>query len=272
MPFFAVPSSPPDNVIALSSSSTTITVSWDIVPPIDQNGIITMYEVFYQPLETFGGVIGTLTRNVSAPDMSVVLTNLQEFVNYNISVRAYTSVGEGLYSGDFTVQTQEGSKLIIFLCYCQKKAYHLYPSPFHAVPARPPDNVTALANSSTTIIVNWDIVPPIDQNGIITIYEVLYQPLETSWTGGVLSVNVTGFSVSITIIEGFLNYIISVRAYTNVGEGHNSDSVLIDGKLQILLELFDCLTNRLSPASSPSFFGVSSDYWRPVQCNMQDNT
>ncbi len=75
-------------------------VTWDMVPAIDQNGIITMYEVQYEPLETFGRQIQTLTMNVSALNMSVTLTELQEFVDYNISVRAFTSAGEGPYSSE----------------------------------------------------------------------------------------------------------------------------------------------------------------------------
>ena len=64
-----------------------------------------MYEVLYEPLETFGGAIETLSRNVSVTDMSVVLMDLEEFVYYNISVRAYTSVGEGPYSDGITELT-----------------------------------------------------------------------------------------------------------------------------------------------------------------------
>ena len=94
----------------MSTSSVQIVVTWDVVPPIDQNGIITMYEVLYQPLETFGGAIQTLTRNVSGTEMSVVLTDLEVFVYYNISVRAYTSVGEGPYSSDVASQTLEDGK------------------------------------------------------------------------------------------------------------------------------------------------------------------
>ena len=101
----AVPASPPDNVTVIVNSTTTIIVTWDSVPPIDQNGIITMYEVLYEPLETFGGAIETLSRNVSVTDMSVVLMDLEEFVYYNISVRAYTSVGEGPYSDGVTKLT-----------------------------------------------------------------------------------------------------------------------------------------------------------------------
>ena len=72
-----------------------------------------MYEVLYQPLETFGGAIGTLTVNVTASEMSVTLTNLQEFVDYNISVRAYTRIGEGPYSEDMTVRTLEDGMQIV---------------------------------------------------------------------------------------------------------------------------------------------------------------
>ena len=105
-----VPASSPENVTVLVDSSTTIEVMWDIVPPIDQNGIITMYEVMYQPLETFNGNISTQTMNVSGTEMSVFLIELQEYVNYTISVRAYTSVGAGPYSNEVTVMTLEDSK------------------------------------------------------------------------------------------------------------------------------------------------------------------
>ena len=40
-----------------------------MVPPIDQNGIITMYEVLYEPLETFSDAIGPLTMNVSSSEI-----------------------------------------------------------------------------------------------------------------------------------------------------------------------------------------------------------
>ncbi len=90
-------------------SSTAIMVTWDMVPAIDQNGIITMYDVRYEPLETFGGLLETQTANMTT-SMSQLLINLEEFVTYNISVRAYTSVGEGPYSVGMTALTLEDSK------------------------------------------------------------------------------------------------------------------------------------------------------------------
>ena len=96
------------NVMATATSPRSISVTWDNVLEIDQNGIITMYEVLYQPLETFDGVIMTQTINVTV--MSANLTDLEEFVNYTISVRAYTTVGAGNYNEEVTVMTPEDSK------------------------------------------------------------------------------------------------------------------------------------------------------------------
>ena len=94
----------------MAESSTTIIVMWEEVPPIDQNGIITIYEVMYTPLETFGGTVEGDTVNVSGLNLSVDLTGLEEYVNYTISVRTSTSVGAGPYSVAVTVLTLEDSK------------------------------------------------------------------------------------------------------------------------------------------------------------------
>ncbi len=92
----------------MAISSTSVMVTWDMVPPIDQNGDITMYEVLYQPLETFSNTLQSLTVNTP---VTVILTNLQEYVEYNISVRAYTSEGEGPCSTDIIERTFEDGKL-----------------------------------------------------------------------------------------------------------------------------------------------------------------
>ena len=94
-------------------SSTDIMVTWDVVPPMDQNGNITQYEVLYKPLETFNRQISTQTMIVSGSEMSLILMNLEEFVSYNISIRAYTSAGEGPYSNEITATTLQDGK---YLC------------------------------------------------------------------------------------------------------------------------------------------------------------
>ena len=108
----AGPASAPDNVETVVTSSTSILVRWNDVPLIDQNGIITDYELRYIPHETFGNVISMQIVNTS--DMFYLLDNLEEYVNYTISVRAFTSVGPGPYSDPITKQTlQDGKKYMI---------------------------------------------------------------------------------------------------------------------------------------------------------------
>ena len=108
-----VPANPPQKVRATPNSSTTIVVMWEEVIPIDQNGVITMYEVMYTPLEVFAGAIGTGIKNVTSHSSSVVLTDLEEYVFYNISVRAYTQVGHGNFSSPTTQRTNEDGKILI---------------------------------------------------------------------------------------------------------------------------------------------------------------
>ena len=94
---------------ATAISSTEMMVTWGEVPPIDQNGIITIYEVQYEPLQ-FMESLSTLVTNTT--DMAVNLTNLQEYVEYNISVRAYTFIGFGPFSTEITERTFEDGKYL----------------------------------------------------------------------------------------------------------------------------------------------------------------
>ena len=116
---FTVPTSPPDNVSAEVQSSTSILVTWEDIPLIDQNGVIITYEVLYEPMEMFNGNITEQTINTT--NRSITLMSLEEFVNYSISVRGYTIVGPGNYSVPVLVMTLEDGKFkIIPITYSQK--------------------------------------------------------------------------------------------------------------------------------------------------------
>ena len=105
---FPAPSGYPQNVEPTTISSAEILVSWDVVPAIEQNGIIILYEVQYEPMMTFGGQLMTMAMNTS--NTSIVLGGLQEYVEYNISVRAYTIVGPGPFSPAVNNRTFEDGK------------------------------------------------------------------------------------------------------------------------------------------------------------------
>ena len=102
-------------MLATATSSISINVIWDEVPPIDQNIVITMYEILYIPWNDFGGLISANTTNVSRSDFNVTLLDLQEYVIYIISVRPYTSEGPGPYSPFVIVLTLEDSEFASIL-------------------------------------------------------------------------------------------------------------------------------------------------------------
>ena len=104
------PASPPQNIVAFALSSTEIMVTWEDVPMIDQNGNITIYAVQIEPLDF---PADTFTALLNTTSLLIVVTDLEEYVNYNISVRAYTSVGPGPYSDPVTERTFEDGKVPI---------------------------------------------------------------------------------------------------------------------------------------------------------------
>ena len=102
------------NVTTQVLSPTSIVVTWNEVPPINQNGEIIGYDLIYEPLETFSGAIELTRVNLPASSPGLTLHGLEEYVSYNISVSASTQVGPGPFSVPLTAVTDEAGK-----CYVQ---------------------------------------------------------------------------------------------------------------------------------------------------------
>jgi len=85
---------------------------WDEIPPMDRNGNVTIYEIFYNPQQNFEDAIGLNSTTVSGSATTVTIENLEESVTYNISVRAFTSSGPGPVSESQMITTLEDSKAI----------------------------------------------------------------------------------------------------------------------------------------------------------------
>ena len=88
-----VPSGYPINVVATPFSPTAVRVQWGPVSAIDRNGVISQYEVLFNQ-STVGNLPRTNT-GVNNSEFSAVVSPLQPFITYTISVRALTSVGHG---------------------------------------------------------------------------------------------------------------------------------------------------------------------------------
>ena len=90
-----------------NASSTSILVKWDEVLANKQNGIITSYTITYQSQteNDYGSI------QAGPDDRQKELTNLEEYVNYNITVFASTVKGDGPASDPvIVVRTDQDSK------------------------------------------------------------------------------------------------------------------------------------------------------------------
>ena len=101
-----VPGRPPQNVTVTVLSSTEFELNWIEIPEIDQNGIITQYEVMYTQLMTFN------TSTIFTTDLSITVSDLEEFAEYSLLVRAYTSVGPGPFSVGVIATLKAGKPII----------------------------------------------------------------------------------------------------------------------------------------------------------------
>ena len=108
-------SAPPADVQGHNTSSTSISVDWDIVSVTDQNGIILTYTVTYMALpdET------PQSKVMIASTTQANLTGLTKYRNYSITVFSSTAKGDGNVSEPIIVITDEDSKLSIVQVYFQ---------------------------------------------------------------------------------------------------------------------------------------------------------
>ena len=85
---FLAPDGPPRNLAAVPNSSTTVYLTWK--PPLKslQNGSVTEYRIKYSGEDDSGSELQT-------NQTYYLLTGLQKFTRYNISVEAGNQVGFG---------------------------------------------------------------------------------------------------------------------------------------------------------------------------------
>ena len=106
--YVTVPIAAPTNLSVIGVTSTVIELVWEELPVIYRNGIITAYEVEYRQL-TFEQIVQNGTVNAS--NLTTRLTGLQEYVEYFIKIRAYTSIGPGPYSTLINTTTLQDCEL-----------------------------------------------------------------------------------------------------------------------------------------------------------------
>ncbi|XP_069719042.1 receptor-type tyrosine-protein phosphatase F isoform X10 [Phaenicophaeus curvirostris] len=211
----STPSAPPQEVECVSTSSTTIRVSWVPPPAQSRNGVITQYSIAYQAVE---GDDNTkhVVDGIGREHSSWEIKDLEKWTEYKVWVRAHTDVGPGPESIPVHVRTDED------------------------VPSAPPRKVEVESVNSTAIRVSWKLPISNKQHGQIRGYQVTYVKLENNEPRGqpvikdvMLSEAQWRSEDSVdheTIIGGLLpetTYSVTVAAYTTKGDGARSKPKVI---------------------------------------------
>ncbi|KAE8615256.1 hypothetical protein XENTR_v10008456 [Xenopus tropicalis] len=170
-------------------NSTTVMLLWD--PPLRPNGMITKYTIYVMEVNSSNAFEKTTT------DKSILITDLKKFTDYKMRVTASTSAGE----------SNSSEKIDVFV------------KTLEDVPGSPPQNLRLLGVNSTAISLAWS--PPLEPNGIITHYEVIYTNDTDLFTQ-----NTALTSLSLTDLYPYTLYSISVRAFTRFGHGNQTTNVL----------------------------------------------
>lgn len=197
-----VPTGPPLNLVAVGIVSG-IAIAWDEVGVNQSNGMILAYEVLVgQNLTNTWALVNTVVPFIS-------LTNLEEDVIYEISVRARNGNGPGPYSEVVIVTTLEDD---------------ISAGQVNTTSAKPlgaPRNVIVSSVTFTTLVLQWDKVNVTQQTDEGVSYAVHYQPLIEGSVENV--VNTTDEIVVLMGLVELTPYVFSVRAFTAAGPGPFSE-------------------------------------------------
>ena len=94
MLFISVPSQPPAAFNLTASSPTSITASWQLPPVLARHGrSITGFKLFYRE-KSSAGLSTTLPIN-SGSTLSQNVVGLDEYIEYEFQILAFTSDGDG---------------------------------------------------------------------------------------------------------------------------------------------------------------------------------
>ena len=106
-----VPSTPPVNITVYSLNSTAIQAEWNAPELIDQNGVLTSYQVRY-----YGTVLDTNERvlDININKFFESLTGLLPNVNYCVIIRAENGAGFSEFSSPNCARTHEASKIYTY--------------------------------------------------------------------------------------------------------------------------------------------------------------
>eukprot|EP00049_Salpingoeca_infusionum_P016342 m.332970 g.332970 ORF g.332970 m.332970 type:complete len:4476 (-) comp16062_c0_seq1:606-14033(-) len=179
-----------------ASNQKTIRVTWAPPPFRQQNGVITFYR-----LRISDSTLATISDriDVSGTETEHTFTGLHPGVTFVITVSAVNVIGEGpTTQADLEVSEYKPTGTVQTLQFTSVLA--------------------------TSVSVSWDQVAALKQNGVITKYVAQLHQQQSSYADvssahKVTEKTVTSTSVFFSGLEAYVDYTVTVSAFTAVGEG-----------------------------------------------------
>ncbi|KAJ7365081.1 hypothetical protein OS493_007727 [Desmophyllum pertusum] len=185
------PSSPPVNFQGHNVSSTSINATWGDVPKPHVHGILLGFRVTCARRNTSDRHFVDLAPAVH----NWAFKGLEKFRNYSCWLRAYNHFGNGTWSEELVISTDED------------------------VPDAPPASLTAWNLSSTSLHVQWNPIPFGYRHGNILRYKVEIKPDEQTRLGHKAIHYTESRSLTISGLQKYNKYEIRVSGLTRRGEG-----------------------------------------------------
>uniref|UniRef100_A0A4W2CKT8 Sidekick cell adhesion molecule 2 n=1 Tax=Bos indicus x Bos taurus TaxID=30522 RepID=A0A4W2CKT8_BOBOX len=204
----APPDMAPANVTLRTASETSLWLRWMPLPEMAYNGNPESvgYKIKYSRADGHGKTLSHVVHD--RVERECTIEDLEEWTEYRAQVQAFNAVGSGPWSPAVMGRTRE------------------------SVPSSGPTNVSALATTSSSMLVRWNEVPEADRNGLVLGYKVLYKEKDSDapprfW----LVEGNSSRSAQLTGLGKYVLYEIQVLAFTRIGDGGPSHPPILERTL-----------------------------------------
>ncbi|XP_050310715.1 protein sidekick isoform X2 [Anthonomus grandis grandis] len=226
------PSGPPVGFVGSARSSSEIITQWQ--PPLEEhrNGLILGYIIRYK-LHGYHDSPWTYRNITNEAQRNYLITDLITWKDYIVQIAAYNNKGVGVYTDGAKIKTKEG------------------------VPEAPPIIQKVEPLNSTAVQIWW--IPPDPQkiNGINQGYKIQawkWHPSRGNVEASMMTVHPNLLdpyaeqTATMTHLEKFTEYNITVLCFTDPGDGEMSDFVYVKTKEDVPDEVsnlqFDDISDR----------------------------
>ncbi|XP_012588441.1 PREDICTED: protein sidekick-2 [Condylura cristata] len=204
----APPDMAPANVTLRTASETSLWLRWMPLPETEYNGNPESvgYKIKYSRADGHGKTLSHVVQD--RVEREYTIEDLEEWTEYRVQLQAFNAIGSGPWSPTVMGRTRE------------------------SVPSSGPTNVSALATTSSSMLVRWSEVPEADRNGLVLGYKVIYKEKDSDsqprfW----LVEGNSSRSAQLTGLGKYVLYEVQVLAFTRIGDGSPSHPPILERTL-----------------------------------------